>query len=577
MAKDTTLQKIFPFLVWLPLVNRKTLQSDFIAGLTGAVIVLPQGVAFAMIAGLPPIYGLYTAIVAPIIAALFGSSNQLYSGPTTPLSIVVLGTISLFATETTAEFIALTITLTFLTGVIQFLLGLIRLGAIVNFVSHTVVVGFTAGAGLLIASKQLKYVFGVPIDSGTSFADTLFLIAQQLPDTNFYVFAVGFGTLLSAILLKKFLPKVPYMLGAMIIGSILAIVLGGNSNGITFVKEMPAQLPPFALPNLDLENIKMLLPYAFPLALLGLIEAVAIGRSIAMKTHQRIDSNQEFIGQGLSNIIGSFFSNYASSGSFSRSAVNHQAGAKTPLAVVFASVLVLLIVLFVAPLTAYLPIPAMGGIILLVGYNLVDFKHIKEIFKASRLETIVLIVTMLGTVFLQLEFAIYIGIALSLVFYLYKTSKPNVALLAPEDNKEQFINVIRQEGIRQCPQLKIVRIDGSIYFGAIEHITSFFEKIYEGPEKKVLIVANGVNFIDLAGSEWLVSETKRWQEKGGQLYISGLKIIAQDVFIKGGFRAKIGDEFFFKKKKEAIESIYQTLDESVCQTCQSRIFAECKS
>jgi SulP family sulfate permease len=576
VTKHTTLQKIFPFLVWLPLVNRKTLQSDFIAGLTGAVIVLPQGVAFAMIAGLPPIYGLYTAIVAPIVAALFGSSNQLYSGPTTPLSIVIFATISQFATESIAEFIALTITLTFLTGLIQLLLGVIKLGAIVNFVSHTVVVGFTAGAGLLIASKQLKYVFGVPIESGTPFGETLLLIIQQLPDTNFYVFAVGFGTLLSAILLKKLLPKVPYMLGAMIIGSILAIVLGGNSNGITFVKEMPAQLPPFALPNLDWANIRMLLPNAFALALLGLIEAVAIARSIAMKTHQRIDSNQEFIGQGLSNIVGSLFSNYASSGSFSRSAVNHQSGAKTPLAVVIASILVLLIVLFVAPLTAYLPIPAMGGIILLVGYNLIDFKHIKEIYKASRLETIVLMVTMLGTVFLQLEFAIYLGIILSLVFYLQRTSKPNVALLAPEVEKKQLINIIRQEGINQCPQLKIVRIDGSIYFGAIEHITSFFEKIYEGPEKKVLIVANGVNFIDLAGSEWLVSEANRWQEKGGQLYVSGLKIIAQDVFIKGGFRQKIGEASFFSKKKEAIESIYQTLDESVCQTCTSRIFTECE-
>ncbi|MGB0861825.1 MAG: SulP family inorganic anion transporter [Saprospiraceae bacterium] len=576
MAKHTTLQKIFPFLVWLPSVNKRTIQSDFIAGLTGAVIVLPQGVAFAMIAGLPPIYGLYTAIVAPIVAALFGSSNQLYSGPTTPLSIVIFATISQLATETTAEFIALTITLTFLTGLIQLLLGVIRLGAIVNFVSHTVVVGFTAGAGLLITSKQLKYVFGIPIESGTSFGDTLFLIIKQLPDTNPYVFVVAFGTLLSAILLKKYFPKIPYMLLAMGIGSILAIVLGGTSNGITFVKEMPAQLPPFALPSLEWGNIQTLLPNAFALALLGLIEAVAIARSIAMKTNQRIDSNQEFIGQGLSNIVGSLFSNYASSGSFSRSGVNHQSGAKTPLAVVFASILVLLIVLFVAPLTAYLPIPAMGGIILLVGYNLIDFKHIREILKVSRLETIVLLVTMLGTVFLQLEFAIYLGILFSLVFYLQKTSKPNVTLLAPQDEKEQLVNIIRQEGINECPQLKIVRIDGSIYFGAIEHITSFFEKIYADSEKKVLIVANGINFIDLAGAEWMTAEAERWRKKGGQLYISGLKTEAQDILIKGGFKEKIGADAFFSKKKEAIKNIYQNLDLEICKTCTNKIFMECK-
>ena len=235
MPKPTTLQKIFPFLIWLPLVNSKTLRADLIAGLTGAVIVLPQGVAFAMIAGMPPIYGLYTAMITPIVAALFGSSKHLISGPTTAISIVVFAAISQFATESTPEFVSLALTLTFMAGVIQFILGLVRMGTLVNFVSHTVIIGFTAGAGILIAGKQLKYVFGIEIESGTSFAEILWIIGTNISETNWYVFTVAMGTLGSAILLRKYAKKLPYMLLAMVIGSIIAILIGGESRGIKFV------------------------------------------------------------------------------------------------------------------------------------------------------------------------------------------------------------------------------------------------------------------------------------------------------------------------------------------------------
>lgn len=559
------------------MVNKATLRADLIAGLTGAIIVLPQGVAFAMIAGLPPIYGLYTAMITPIVAALFGASWHLVTGPTTPISIVVFAAISQFATEATPDFVSLALTLTFLVGIIQLIFGLVRLGTLVNFVSHTVIVGFTGGAGILIAGKQLKYIFDLDVPSGTPFGEILWIIVTHIGETNWYVFMVAIGTLLSAVLIRKFAPKLPDMLLAMIIGSVIAILLGGEARGITFVEEMPPQLPPFLVPNLEWTTIQQLLPNAFAIALLGLIEAVAIARSIAMSTRQRIDSNQEFIGQGLSNLIGSFFSSYASSGSFSRSGVNHQAGAQTPIASIIAAILLMLIVVFVAPLAAYLPIPAMGGIILLVGYNLVDFKHIKQIIKASRLETVVLGITFFGTLFLDLEFAIYLGIIASLIFYLQRTSKPHIASLAPNpaNNSRQFLYVLQQESLKQCPQLKIIRIDGALYFGAIEHVASFFENLHEGQEKNVLIVASGVSFIDLTGAEWLVEEAKRWRKKGGNLYLTGLKEVAQDVLIRGGFKEKIGQENFFSSKKEAIASIYEQLDKFICAGCQVRIFEEC--
>lgn len=558
---------------------KKSLRADLIAGLTGAVVVLPQGVAFAIIAGMPPIYGLYTAMVTPIIAALFGSSWHLISGPTTAISIVVFAAISQFAEAGSPDFVRLALVLTFLAGVIQLVMGLARLGTLVNFVSHTVVIGFTAGAALLIATSQIKYIFDLSIKSGTSFLDSWVQIFQQLPQSNWYVFAVAMATLITAIVLKKVSRKSPYMLIAMVLGSILSIVLGGEAVGIQTIGEMPAQLPPFVIPDISFATIQQLGANAFAIALLGLIEAVAIARSIAAHTNQRLDGNQEFIGQGLSNLVGSFFSCYAGSGSFTRSGINHQGGAQTPMAAIFAAIILMLLLLFVAPYAAYLPVPAMGGIILLVAYNLVDFHHLKEIISTSKAELAILITTFLATLFLHLEVAIYAGVILSLIFYLQKKSRPNVVTMAPypQGQKQRFINITKEQGILECPQIKIIRIDGSLFFGAIDHVSSFVDELFEGSEKNLLILSTGINSVDMSGAEWLEREAIRWKNKGGGLYFSGLKISAQDVLNEGHFKKNIGEDHFYENKKEAIASIYNDLDKNICATCTHRIFKECKT
>jgi SulP family sulfate permease len=421
--KNKLLHAFFPFLIWLPNVNRLTLKDDALAGLTNAVVVLPQGVAFAMIAGLPPIYGLYTAIVVPIVAALFGSSMHLISGPTTAISIVLFSTISEFALPGTASFIALTFVLTFVAGVIQLLMGIARLGSLVNYVSHAVIVGFTSGAAVLIATSQLKHVFGIKSPSGSSFYKTWEYIFSHLNETNYYVVLIALSTLLSAILLKRFFPKLPNMLLAMIIGSLVAYFGANGIEGVTLVGKLPSDLPSFSFPDLSLANIIKVSPNAFAIALLGLIEAVAIARSIALKSGQKLDGNQEFIGQGLSNIVGGMFNCYAGSGSFTRSGINYQAGAKTPLSAVFAALSLAIILVFVAPLSAYLPIASMGGIILLVAYNLIDIAEIRKTAKTNKQELTVLIATFFATLFLHLEYAIYIGVLLSFVFYLYRKAK----------------------------------------------------------------------------------------------------------------------------------------------------------
>jgi SulP family sulfate permease len=414
------LNKLLPFLLWAPLVNRSTLKDDALAGLTNAVVVLPQGVAFAMIAGLPPIYGLYTAIVIPIVAALFGSSFHLISGPTTAISIVLFSTLSEFAVPGTAAFIALTFVITFIAGIFQLLMGIARLGSLVNYVSHAVIVGFTSGAALLIATSQLKHVFGITSPSGSSFFRTWEYIFSHISDTNYYVLTIASSTLFAALLIKKLYPKLPNMLLAMIIGSVVAFYLGSEGNGVALVGKLPSELPSFSFPEITLSNIIKLSPNALAIAMLGLIEAVAIARSIALKSGQKIDGNQEFIGQGLSNIVGGMFMSYAGSGSFTRSGINYQSGAKTPLSAVFASFSLVFILLFVAPLTAYLPIASMGGIILLVAYNLIDISEIRKTAKTSKQELTVLIATFLATLFFHLEYAIYIGVFLSFIFYLIR-------------------------------------------------------------------------------------------------------------------------------------------------------------
>ena len=571
------LRRAFPFLTWLPLV-KNTWKDDLVAGLTGTVIVIPQAVAFAIIAGLPPVYGFYTAMITPIIAAFFGSSYHLISGPTTAISIVVFATVSELADPNdVSTYVALTLVLTFMAGAIQFAMGMARMGKLVNFVSHSVIIGFTAGAGVLIAFKQLQHIFGLNIPRGSSIIDTFRIIVENSSDINWYVFSVAISTLLIAVLIKTFIKPLSrfYMLIAMVLGSIIAALLGGEANGIENVGKIPSNLPPFRIPDFSLDNIRELSSGALTLALLGLIEAVAIARSIALSTNQRIDGNQEFKGQGLSNMIASFFSSYMGSGSFTRSGVNFQAGAKTPFSAIFSALFLMLVLLLFSGYASYLPQPAMGGIILLVGYSLIDFHHIKQVIDSSGRELIVLGTTLFGALFFELETALFSGIGLSLFFYLEKTAKPNIAILG-KSKKHRFINIIRDSEVRECPQLKIIRIDGSIYFGALEVVSEFFNNLYEkGEVKNVLIIAKGINFIDLTGASWLAYEAKKWNERGGGLYFSGLKIVSQQILKKGGFRKEIGEENFYVDKKTAITDLYKKLDKNICASCTARIFHEC--
>ncbi len=576
------LTRLLPFLLWWERVTPSSLKADFLAGLTGAIVVLPQGVAFAAIAGMPLQYGLYAGMVPAIIAAFFGSSWHLVSGPTTAASLVLLSTLSAFAPPETPQYVQLALTLTFMVGVIELAMGFAKLGTLVNFISHQVVLGFTAGAAVLIAANQIKNFVGLPIPRG-HFTDIFGYLFTHLGQINGYVTLVATVTVVSGIIGKKYFPRIPYMITSMLTGSLLSVglnyFLGQDVTGIQTVGALPQTLPPLSHPDFSLKTIEQLAPGAVAVTLFALTEAVSIGRALAVRAGQHIDGNQEFIGQGLSNLAGSFFSGYVATGSFNRSGLNFEAGARTPIAAAFAGLLLMGIMVLVAPLAAYLPNAAMAGVLFLVAWGLIDFEHMRKVAKTNRSGTIAMVVTFLACLFLKLEDAIFLGVILSLVLYLNQTSHAKVVRRVPhpEQDKRRFVNVT-EHAVPECPQLRIVRIDGSLFFGAVENVRNALTQFEEAnpQQKHVAIVADGINFIDVAGAEFLTELARERRKDGGDLYLLRVKEGVCTPLRNGGFLDEIRPENIFKSKTEAIEEIFRRLDKQVCATCPVRIFKECE-
>ncbi len=572
-------RRFLPFLVWWPEFDRQTLRADALAGLTGAVVVLPQGVAFATIAGMPPEYGLYAAMVPAVVAALFGSSRLLVSGPTTAASVVLFSTLSAMAAPGSATYVYYALTLTFMVGVTQLVMGLARLGHLVNFISHSVIVGFTAGAALLIAASQTKHFLGIDLPSGLHVYQVLVGVYQQVAQINWMTTLVGVITVAAGILGKRYFKQVPYMLTAIVAGTLTALALNRFLDAdVALVGVSPAALPPLSTPSFDFLTWQQLAPAALAVTLFALTEAVSIARSLAARTGDLVDGNQEFIGQGLSNIAGSFFSGYVATGSFNRSAVNYEAGARTPLASIFASLMLVAVLLAVAPALAYMPKAAMAGVLYLVAIGLVDVHHIKVIVRASRSDAAVLGATFAATLLLELDFAIMLGVMLSLVIYLNRASRPRVLVRVP-DPRQPKRRFNTDASLPECPQMKLIRIDGALFFGAVNYVAERMRIIFKrNPEQKhLLILARPINFIDVAGAEMLARENRTRKGIGGGIYFHQLKEEAKDILRRGGYFDEIGEDHFFDHKGEAIAGVFERLDKNICARCTKRIFNECKT
>jgi SulP family sulfate permease len=577
------LSRLLPFLAWWPRVNRTTLRADATAALIGAIVVLPQGVAFATLAGLPPVYGLYCAMVPAVVAAFFGSSWHAVSGPTNAISLYVFATLASLAAPGSPQYISLALTLAFMSGAIMLSMGLLRLGRLVNFVSHSVVVGFTAGAAVLIVASQLKNFFGLELPASSAFLTTLRAFLSQLLELKPWVVLVGGVTLAAGVLARRYVRKLPYMIVALVAGGVvgygLNLWLGAEHTGIRTIGRLAGALPPLSAPDLSADTLKALLGIAVGVTLLSLTEAMSIARAVALKSGQRIDANQEFVGQGLSNVAASFFSGYPSSASFNRSGLNYEAGARTPLAAALSAPLLIAVTFAVAPLLAHLPLASMAALLFMVAWGLLDFAAFRAILRSSRSEAAVLGFTFAATLLMNLEVAILVGVTLSLLVYLNRTSRPQMRAVAPDPrHSERRFGPVAQ-GIAECPQLKIMAVEGSIYFGAVDHVEAHFETLREvaREQKHLLVVSRNINFIDIAGGEALAREARARRWIGGRLWLQGLRQPAEDLLRKSGFMADVGEDAVFRDKQEAIARVFERLDPAICARCRARIFEECAS
>jgi SulP family sulfate permease len=607
---------------WVRGVSPATLRVDALAGLLGAVLVLPQGIAFATLAGLPPEYGLYTAIVPCIIAALFGSSWHVMSGPTNANSLALFAMLSPLAIAFSPAYIQLALAVTVMVGLLQWLIGALRLGVLANFISPAVLFGFTSGAALLIAVHALPDLLGLAAASQHGAGAVLVHVLTQLPNAQPAALAVGAITLGVALLLRRFRRNWPYMLIGLVVATALAWLwsqwaAGGAtpSSALRTVGHIATPWPRFEMPDISWVQASELVGLAFALTIVALGQAISIAKTVAMRSGQRIDANREFRGQGLSNIVGGFFSCYVSCGSMNRSMPNLEAGARTPLASVFSALLLLGLVAVSAQLLAQIPMAALSALLVLVALSLLDLARWRQLFGLSRTDFAVALATMVATVTIRLEIAILLGMLLSLMSFLYRTSRPAMRSMGFDGRglDRQFVviddaqpvvdDVGRSAGppqarpapsggsavhevtsvgaafLPECPQLKLLRMEGEVYFGATQHVADILHALRSQPnaQKHLLVMAKSMNFIDLAGAELWAAELAARRAMGGNLYFHRPRPEVIRMWRKTGFTALLGPEHQFPDKFTAISTIFGKLDPEICRHCSARIFWECKT
>jgi SulP family sulfate permease len=554
-----------------------SLRPDLMAGLTVAVILLPQSIAYAFIAELPPQTGLYAAIIAAIVGALWGSSNHLQTGPTNAGSLLVLSTLITIAAPGTPEYLMLAGLMAVLSGVIRLAMGLARLGVLVNFVSHSVIVGFTAGAGVLVAVGQLRYLLGLEFSS-YGLVETFRGLVIHLPETHLATAFLGFGTILLIVLLRRLNPKLPGALIAMVVCAAAVAIAGLEQQGVAVIGEMPRSLPPLSrLPLLNTRIIGQLAPGALSIAALGLVEAMSIARSISSHSGQRLDSNQEFVGQGLANIAAGFFSGYPCAGSLTRSAVNFEAGAQTRLASAFSGLFVLVAMLTLAPFAAYVPRAALSGVLIVTAYNMIDRQEIMRILKGARADAVIMLVTFLATLFLALEFAVLAGILLSFAVYIVRTSVPRVFSVLPD---ERFRHFVYQPTKPSCPQLAVLDILGDLYFGAVSHVEkAVAQHQAANPTQRFLLLRmKSVQHCDFSGIHALESIVHSVRDQGGDLFMVRVREPVLDLMKTTGFWAYLGGDHFLEEDAAISHLFHKVLDPAVCiYECDVRAFKECQN
>jgi len=560
------------------------LRPDLVAGLTVAVVALPQAISFALLSELPAQVGLYAAIVGSIVGALWGSSNQLQTGPTNTTSLLILAVLVTIASPGTPEYMVAAGMMAILVGVFRLAMGLARLGMLVSFVSDSVVVGFTAGAGALIVFNQIRNLLRLLIPSAPNLWTTLPNIVTHLPDTHWPSLLMGLGTIALILALRRvgadghIRRRIPGPLIGMVAAAIAVAALRLNEQGMHVVGLLPRGLPPFvALPLGNLDLIGKLATGSLAIGAIGLVEAASIARSFAGQTGQRLDSNQEFVGQGLANIACGFFSGYTCSGSFTRSAVNYEAGARTALSSVFGGLFTLIAMLALAPLAAYVPLPALAGVLILAGYGLVDRSKIARIWRSAGSDRLIMVATMIATLALPLQYAVLSGIVVSLIHYLLRTSTPRVVSVLPDAT---FRHLIHQPDLPACPQLGIIEVLGDLYFGAANHVEeSIHANLKQNPSQRYLLLRmQSVEHCDISGIHALEAIARAYRERHGDLYLARVRSPVWELMRTSGFVEYLGQDHWLDQDEAVSTLFYRVIDPAICiYECPVRAFKECQN
>ena len=545
--------------------------NDMLAGLTVGIVLIPQGMAYAMVAGLPPVYGLYASVFPLLVYLFLGTSRQVAIGPVAMDSLLVATGLGALAITGIENYIAMAIFLAFMVGSIQFILGLLRMGFLVNFLSRPVISGFTSGVAFVIIFSQLKHLLGIDIENSSMFHELVLNVIGKLGGTNMYDLALGTAGIVVIVLLKKWNKKIPSVLVVVILGILAVYFLDLQHYGVAIVGEIPQGLPNFQVPEFDIQKGIALWPMALTLALVGYLEVISIGKSIEEKTKEdRIDANQELIALGTSNMVGSFFHSYPVTASFSRSAISKDAGGKTNGFALFSVVMVVITLLFLTPLFYYLPNAVLASIIMVSVFGLIDFAYPKTLLIFRKDEYGVLMLTFLITLFVGIKEGVLIGVLISLLLMVYRISKPHYAVLGKVRGSEYYKNINRfGEDIEQRDDLLIIRFDSQLFFGNKNYFKKHLLKEVnaKGPSLRgVILNAEPINYIDSTAASMLISVIGELHNRNIQFYIVGAIGPTRDIIFNSGIVEVLGKDFLYVRTKEAVACFDDP--DNIRATCQ---------
>jgi SulP family sulfate permease len=557
------LKKTFRILNWLPKYNSQKFRGDLTAGLTTGVMFIPQGMAYAVIAGVPPIYGLYAGVIPLLIYPLLGTSKNLSIGPVAIDMLIVAAGVSLLADPNTERYITLTILLTMMAGSLQLLMGSMQLGAIFNIFSRPVIAGFTLAAPIIIAFSQLNNLLGIELPQTQYIIVIIQETIQSLDQIHLQTVLWG-GTAIFLLALMKYIkPILPASVIIVVISIFLAWFTSAGSIGIKLVGDIPTGLPPLSLPEINFNNMRELLPTALTLALVQFMTVASLGQTFAKRNNYIVDPNHELVALGASNFLGSLFKSIPVSGSFSRSAASEQANVQTPLANIITSSIIIATLLFLTPIFYFLPMPILAAIIIVSALNLIDISEFKFLYTTKRSEGIIAIFTAVCTLLIGIQEGILLGVVASMLQILYKYSRPSVAELGIIPGTRLFKNLDRNPEAKTIDGVLILRVDASFSFINADFFRDYIlETSRERNESTRFVVIDGstINNLDTTATDKLKSMVTTLKNWDIELYITGLKGPVRDVIDKSGLREFLGEDHYFRDPHEAISHILEIMD-----------------